>query len=132
MGIGRLLACVAETHHDGHGLCWPAEVAPYQVHLVVLSGGDEEIVRQGDALYASLQKSGIEVLYDDRDASGGVKFNDADLVGLPLRLTLGRRSLQEGGVELKRRDGEDRDIVGVAEAVEAALGLFSDLRHPRR
>lgn len=72
------------------------------------------------------------MLYDDREASGGVKFNDADLIGLSLRLTLGRRSLQEGGVELKRRDREDRLTVGVAEAVEAALGVVSDLRHLRR
>jgi prolyl-tRNA synthetase len=132
IGIGRLLACIAETHHDEHGLSWPVEVAPYQVHLVVLSGGDEEIARRGDDLYASLHKAGIEVLYDDREASGGVKFNDADLIGLPLRLTLGRRSLQQGGIELKRRDREDRHVVGVAEAVEAALGVVSDLQHLRR
>ncbi len=132
MGIGRLLACVAETHHDEHGLCWPAEVAPYQIHLVVLSGGEEEIARRGDDLYTSLHEGGIEVLYDDRDASGGVKFNDADLIGLPVRLTLGRRSLQAGGVELKRRDQEERHIVKVGDIVKAALEALEDLQSRRR
>ncbi len=125
IGIGRLLACVAETHHDERGLRWPVEVAPYQVHLVVLSGGDQEIARQGDELYASLRESGIDVLYDDRDASGGVKFNDADLIGLPLRLTLGRRSLQEGGVELKRRDRDDRHILELENTVDSVISAIS-------
>jgi prolyl-tRNA synthetase len=125
LGIGRLLACIAETHHDERGLCWPAEVAPYQVHLVVLSGGDDEVARQGEDLYASLRDGGIEVLYDDREASSGVKFNDADLIGLPLRLTLGRRSLQEGGVELKRRDSEDRHIVAIDDAPDSVIAAIS-------
>jgi len=128
IGIGRLLACIAETHRDERGLRLPVEVAPYQVQLVVLSGGDDEIARQGDDLYASLRDAGIEVLYDDRAVSGGVKFNDADLIGLPLRLTLGRRSLQDGGIELKRRDREDRQIFGLGQAVEAALGLLKRRR----
>ncbi|MGD2216191.1 MAG: proline--tRNA ligase [Gemmatimonadales bacterium] len=124
IGIGRLLACVAETHHDEHGLRWPVEVAPYQVQLVVLSGGDTEIARQGEDLYSSLCQARVEVLYDDREVSGGVKFNDADLIGLPLRLTLGRRSLQEGGVELKRRDREERQIVGIAGALDSVTSVI--------
>jgi prolyl-tRNA synthetase len=125
IGIGRLLACIAETHRDERGLRLPVEVAPYQVQLIVLTGGDEEIARQGDDLYASLRGAGIEVLYDNREASGGVKFNDADLIGLPLRLTLGRRSLQEGGIELKRRDRQDRHIVDIADAVGSVVSAMS-------
>jgi prolyl-tRNA synthetase len=125
IGIGRLLACIAETHHDERGLRLPVEVAPYHVHLVVLTGGDDEIARRGDVLYASLREAGIEVLCDDREASGGVKFNDADLIGLPLRLTLGRRSLQEGGVELKRRDREERHTVDLKDTVDSVISAIS-------
>jgi prolyl-tRNA synthetase len=125
IGIGRLLACIAETHHDERGLRLPVKVAPYHVHLVVLTGGDDEIARRGDVLYASLREAGIEVLCDDREASGGVKFNDADLIGLPLRLTLGRRSLQEGGVELKRRDREERHTVDLKDAVDSVISAIS-------
>ncbi|MCL5429398.1 MAG: His/Gly/Thr/Pro-type tRNA ligase C-terminal domain-containing protein, partial [Chloroflexi bacterium] len=107
IGSGRLLACVAEEHHDDKGLLWPMSVAPYDVHLVALRGGDNE----SENLYASLQAAGHEVLYDDREETPGVKFNDADLIGLPIRLTVSERSLKEGGVELKlRRETEKRTL----------------------
>jgi prolyl-tRNA synthetase len=99
IGVGRLLACIAEEHNDERGLIWPITVAPYQVHLVTLKGGEEA----ADSLYTTLKGNGIEVLYDDRDESPGVKFNDADLIGIPIRLTISKRSLQQGGVELKFR-----------------------------
>ena len=99
IGVGRLLACIAEEHNDERGLIWPITVAPYQVHLLTLKGGEEA----ADSLYTTLKSNGIEVLYDDRDESPGVKFNDADLIGIPIRLTVSKRSLQQGGVELKFR-----------------------------
>ena len=103
IGVTRLLACLAEHHQDAAGLCWPVAVAPYQVHLLALRGGEETAV----ALYQELQQAGMEVLLDDRDERPGVKFNDADLIGLPLRLTVSQRSLAAGGVEVKgRADGE--------------------------
>jgi len=105
IGSGRLLACVAEQHHDDHGLIWPISVAPYQVHLVRLAGrADDETRATADRLYTDLQAAGVEVLYDDRDETPGVKFNDADLIGLPIRLTISERSRQQNGVEFKRRD----------------------------
>jgi prolyl-tRNA synthetase len=107
IGSGRLLACVAEEHHDEHGLTWPISVAPYQVHLVSLTGGEKE----ASQLYAQLLAEGVEVLYDDRDETPGVKFNDADLIGLPLRLTVSSRSLKQGGVEFKRRTSAERTVV---------------------
>jgi prolyl-tRNA synthetase len=117
IGIGRTLACIAETHHDEYGLLWPISVAPYQVHLTALLRDKSGVVEVADRLYADLQAAGVEVLYDDREASPGVKFNDADLIGLPLRLTVGARGLKKGGVELKRRDRQERVLVPVAEAV---------------
>lgn len=107
IGSGRLLACIAEEHHDEHGLRLPITVAPYQVHIVALKGGEKEAAE----LYAQLRSAGVEVLLDDREATPGVKFNDADLIGLPLRVTLGERSLKQGGAELKRRAGEERVVV---------------------
>ena len=88
-------------------------VAPYQVYLIQMPGAEAE----AEALYAALNEAGIEVLFDDRDETAGVKFNDADLLGIPIRLTLGKRSLKEGGVELKRRDRDEKIIVPLADVV---------------
>ena len=113
IGAGRLLACIVEAHHDDKGLIWPMSVAPYQVYLIQMPGAEAE----AEALYAALNEVGIEVLFDDRDETAGVKFNDADLLGIPIRLTLGKRSLKEGGVEFKRRDHDEKEIVPLADVV---------------
>ncbi|HEX6386301.1 MAG TPA: proline--tRNA ligase, partial [Anaerolineae bacterium] len=113
IGLGRLLACVAEHHHDEQGLVWPITVAPYQVHLVALRGGEEA----AESLYSQLQVAGIEILYDDRDESPGVKFNDADLIGVPIRLTVSRRSLAESGVEVRLRHKPEGTVVPLPEVV---------------
>jgi prolyl-tRNA synthetase len=126
IGVGRLLACIAEEHHDEHGLIWPITVAPYHVHLVLLPGGEAEA--QAARLYDELQAAGMEVLYDDRDERAGVKFNDADLIGLPLRLTVSERSLRQGGAELKRRTSKDSRIAPLGEAAEEARLEIRDLR----
>ena len=103
IGIGRLLACVAEEYNDEGGLKMPISVAPYQVHLVSLIK-DTELA---DSIYDKLIAEGIEVLYDDRKESAGVKFADADLIGVPLRITLGNKSIKEGKVEVRiRSNGE--------------------------
>ena len=116
IGVGRLLACVAEEHHDDHGLIWPVTIAPYQVHLVLLRGkGDPKTEEIAKKLYVNLQAAGIEVLFDDRDESPGVKFNDADLIGLPVRITVSERAIIQGGVELKLRHKEDKSIVPLEE-----------------
>ena len=121
IGVGRLLACVAEEYHDGRGLMWPITVAPFQIHLVALKGGEEV----ADNLYSTLERNGFEVLYDDRDESPGVKFADADLIGIPIRLAASGRSISRGGVELKRRDQESLEIVTEADLVER---LNSEIR----
>ncbi len=114
IGVGRLLATVAETRHDPQGLIWPASIAPFQVHLVLLPKKAPQAVDAADRLYAELTAAGFEVLYDDREEpSPGVKFADADLIGLPLRITVSARSLEQGGVELKRRDQDERRIAAL-------------------
>lgn len=117
IGLERLLACIAEEHHDENGLRWPITVAPYHVHLVGLFSNSREIRNTAEELYDRLQAEGIEVLLDDRDEPAGVKFKDADLIGLPLRLTVSERSLQGGGVELKRRYSQERTIVALEEVI---------------
>jgi len=117
IGIGRLLACVAELHHDDYGLIWPITVAPYPVHLLTLGPADSEATAVAERLYAKLQAAGIDVLFDDRDRSPGVKFNDADLIGLPLRVTVAARGLKQQSVELKRRDQKDRELIPLADII---------------
>ncbi|MBA4379659.1 MAG: proline--tRNA ligase, partial [Anaerolinea sp.] len=125
IGVGRLLACIAEQHNDEHGLIWPMTVAPYHVHLVLLRGkGTPQAEETADKLYADLQAAGIEVLYDDREESPGVKFNDADLIGCPVRITVSERALSAGGVELKLRHHSDKVIVPLDETVS---GLRSEI-----
>jgi prolyl-tRNA synthetase len=111
IGVGRLMAAIVEEHHDDYGIVWPASVAPYAVHMVVLAK-EGEVFEKAQSLYKSLSAAGIDVLYDDRpDLSAGVKFNDADLIGCPLRITVSKRSLKNGGVEVKRRNERDREII---------------------
>jgi prolyl-tRNA synthetase len=101
-------------------LIWPAAVAPCAVHLVALAGRDGDATAQADALYEALRAAGIETLYDDRAESPGVKFADADLIGLPLRITIAPRSLAAGGVEFKRRDRADKILVPLEAAIAHA------------
>ncbi len=127
IGIGRLLACVAEMHHDDYGLIWPITVAPYPVHLLTLGPADSEATAVAERLYAELQAAGIDVLFDDRDRSPGVKFNDADLIGLPLRVTVAARGLQQQSVELKRRDRKDREMIPLTDIIPTLKARIAEL-----
>ena len=127
IGVGRLLACVAEEHHDDKGLIWPVSIAPFPVHIVVLPGKTMDVTPVVEALEQSLRQAGIEALVDDRGDSAGVKFNDADLIGLPLRVTVSERALKNGGFELKLRSGGESWIVPVEEAVSVIQKTLSGL-----
>jgi prolyl-tRNA synthetase len=122
IGLGRLLACIAEEHHDENGLIWPISVAPYHVYIVTDRAGE-----LADGLYDTLVSAGVEVLYDDRRESLGAKFKDADLIGVPIRLTLTPRSLENGGVEIKARHSSESYVVPIEEAVAAVRKEISDL-----
>jgi prolyl-tRNA synthetase len=130
IGTGRLLACVAELHHDVAGLVWPITIAPYQVHLVVLIGkGDSNTVEIAESLYADLQEARIEVLYDDRLESPGVKFNDADLIGIPIRLTVSERAIKSGGIEFKRRDLDERIVISGSDIIARVQAEIANLEN---
>lgn len=128
IGVGRLLACSAEENHDDKGLMLPITIAPYHVHLV----GMGKMEKEADQVYEQLAAASLEVLYDDRDESAGVKFNDADLIGLPIRLTVGARAWKEGGVEMKLRHQDDRTVIPLANLVNAVQvqidALFAEVQ----
>jgi prolyl-tRNA synthetase len=105
IGITRTVAAAIEQHHDEKGIRWPFSIAPLHVHLVAIAGRDPEPARRAEELYNSLVNRGVEVLFDDRDERPGVKFADADLIGLPLRLVVGERGLKRGVVELQGDSG---------------------------
>ncbi len=124
LGLSRLLAAIIEYNHDDKGIIWPVSVAPYHVYICVLSREGSEVPKVAEKLYTDLQASGIEVLFDDREESPGVKFNDADLIGMPFRVTVSPRTLQKDSVELKKRSEKESEIMPLGEIVERLKGLI--------
>lgn len=114
IGLGRLLASIVEANHDEDGIIWPPAVAPYQIHLMHIGKGDE-VREQSETLYANLRAQGYEVLYDDRQESPGVKFKEADLLGMPVRFTISQRTLETNSVEVKRRAEQEKHLVRLEE-----------------
>ena len=140
IGSGRLMASVAEEHHDEYGLIWPISVAPYAVHLIILQKkekhqdqnegekvDDNDPLDVAEGLFAQFQSAGIEILFDDRDQRPGVKFNDADLIGIPIRLTVSDRSLQAGGIEFKQRDQKEKTIIPIDKIVSHVEATIAEL-----
>jgi len=118
IGSGRLAATVVEQHHDERGIDWPVSIAPFQVTLLSLGGGNDPGPSEAaERLYAELTKAGIDTLYDDRADRAGVKFNDADLIGCPLRLSISARTLAKGEVEMKGRTESEATFVPLADVV---------------
>jgi prolyl-tRNA synthetase len=123
IGLGRAMACVVEDHHDEKGIVWPREVAPYRAHLVAIGAARAPAVSEAaEALYARLTDEGVPVLYDDRDESPGVKFTDAELLGMPTIVTVSPRSLAAGGVEVTDRASGDRSVRPIDELVAELTG----------
>jgi prolyl-tRNA synthetase len=128
LGVGRTVAAAVEQNHDEKGIVWPLPLAPYEVVLVVLNADKPAVVEAAEKLYAELKEAGIDVLFDDRPERPGVKFNDMDLIGFPVRVVLGGRGLEAGEVELSlRRDGEKRPTP-IVEMVPAVKTLLEELR----
>lgn len=127
IGVSRLIATIVEQHHDEHGIRWPPAVAPYQLHLVAI-GGDSSVEAVVTDVERRLEAAGIEVLVDDRDERPGVKFKDADLIGVPLRVTIGGKSLKSGHVELKARSEPDPKQVELLPVETAAERLIERVR----
>lgn len=114
IGTSRLVGAIVETFHDEKGIIWPESVAPYKVHIVSL-GNDETVKQEAEKLYNELLSKGVEVLFDDRDASAGAKLADADLIGVPWRIVVSKKTLAEGSVELKERNKSEAEMVKLNE-----------------
>lgn len=126
IGLERLMAAVIEQHHDEYGIIWPASVAPFEVHLLTL-GRSDAVHERGTALYEELRASGLDILLDDRRERAGVKFNDADLIGAPLRLTLSERTLEAGEIEYKWRHAGERDRLPIEGLVDQLRAMLDEL-----
>ena len=125
IGVSRTLQAIVEQSNDEHGIIWPAAVAPCQVALLILDTDVPEVVAQAEALGDELERLGIDVFVDDRAERPGVKFKDADLIGLPIRVVAGAKGLAKGGFEIRRRTERDSAIVPPAEAAQAIAGMLS-------
>ncbi len=123
IGVDRLLGTIIEANHDERGIIWPAEIAPFAVHLVALNIDKPDVSRQAHILYDELLLRGISVLFDDREESPGVKFADADLLGMPLRVTVSPRTLESASIELKRRSEKETTLIPVEEALERVVEM---------
>ncbi len=128
IGIGRAVQTIIETNRDDKGIRWPMAVAPFQIHLVPLFSKDGSVMKEADLLRKELEFMGLEVLYDDREESAGVKFADADLIGIPYRLTVSSRTMKENAVEVKRRTEDAATLVPRAEIVAKMRELVGDRR----
>jgi prolyl-tRNA synthetase len=123
IGVGRLLAAAIEQNHDEKGIVWPLAIAPFQVHLCALRMEELVVLEAVEKLYQDLIDSGLEVLFDDRNESAGIKFNDADLIGIPLRITVSPRTLQKQSVEVKWRSEKEAELVPLDGIIKKIKGM---------
>jgi len=121
LDLGRILAAVAESHHDEYGLLWPPAITPYDIHLVWLPSKKVDTRSEAEDIYLNLTSTGFTLLFDDRDERAGVKFNDADLIGCPVRITVGERALEEDSVEIKLRNSKDKELIELDEIANYIL-----------
>ena len=128
IGINRIIAAIIETCHDANGIIWPMTLAPYEVLLSPVKVTDPATKEATERLYDDLTAAGIEVLLDDRDVRAGVKFKDADLIGIPLRVVIGERGLKDGKLEIKWRWGQQADLIDVAGASQTIADFVIDER----
>jgi len=126
IGVSRILAATIEQSNDENGIIWPVALAPYQVSIVPVNYDDEQTKKIADDIYSKLTAAGVEVILDDRPERAGIKFKDADLIGIPFRITIGEKNLKDGKVELKaRRDGQkDSKLIAVDAVIDETLKLL--------
>jgi len=128
LGIGRTVAAAIEQNHDQDGIVWPLPLAPFAVLLIALNPQDEAVVAAAGALYTALERAGVEVLFDDRPERPGVKFKDADLTGIPIRVVVGKRGLAEGKVELSLRQDRIKNLIDRTDAADHIQALLAEQR----
>ncbi|MFQ5454220.1 MAG: His/Gly/Thr/Pro-type tRNA ligase C-terminal domain-containing protein, partial [Candidatus Zixiibacteriota bacterium] len=127
IGITRTPQAVLEKYNDEKGIIWPKNIAPYLVELIPLNMDSEALVQASENIYKSLTDSGYEVLYDDRHERPGVKFNDADLIGIPIRITVGDKSLKQGKIEIKARKDKEIRLINIDEVMDTVKEIAKSL-----
>ncbi len=125
IGVSRLIAAIIETHHDSLGIVWPKEVAPFAVEILPLKTEEDQIMSLAHYYYHELKKSGLDVLLDDRPESPGKKFNDADLIGIPYRIIIGKKTLTDGTVEIKNRKTQQVIMVNKDQVIDKLFSLWN-------
>ncbi len=130
IGVNRILASAIEILHDENGCVLPASIAPFEIEVLLLNSDSEAVVAKAEQIYSELKEAGADVLMDDRKARPGVKFKDADLIGIPLRIVVGDRGLADGNVEIKRRTDAKPALIEADKAVTEALKILDELYQP--
>jgi prolyl-tRNA synthetase len=128
IGINRIFASAIELGNDKNGIIWPISIAPCEVIITSVNQDDEKVAQVAEDIYEQLLGQGIDVLLDDRPMRGGVKFKDADLIGIPVRMTVGQRSLADGNVEVKLRSESENSSVRVEDATAKVIELVNELK----
>ena len=126
IGVGRALASVCEQSHDKWGPVWPLAISPYHIHIAGLNRNKEGVAEKADELYEKLTAAGLEVIYDDRNVKAGFAFNDADLIGVPYRAIVSPKTLEQGKVEFKSRDGEIKELIDVDTAADYLIKFVKE------
>ena len=127
IGVGRLLAAIIEENHDDRGIIFPASIAPYQVHVVGLNLSSEDVATTANEIYKQLWSEGVETLFDDRpDAAAGVKLNDADLLGLPIRVVVSPRNIKNKMVEIKSRQETEPHLIPITSLISHIKTILSN------
>jgi prolyl-tRNA synthetase len=126
------MASAIELYNDKYGIVWPISIAPFEVLITPVNQDDEAVSAAAEKIYAELTEAGVEVLIDDRDLRGGVKFKDADLIGIPIRVTVGKKSVAEGNVEVKLRTESESQKTPIEQAPRTVIELIESLKAPLR
>ncbi len=124
IGLARIMAAVVEESHDEKGIVWPAAIAPFDVHMVVIGDAESPQIDIANTIAASLDARGLRVLVDDRDMGPGARFADAELIGIPVRVTVGKRTASDGTADVQVRRGREQNAVAVTDVAEAVLAAL--------
>lgn len=127
IGINRIIASAIEARHDRFGIIFPVSIAPFEVIITSVNAKDEEVTKISEKIYQKLKGNGVDVLLDDRAVRAGVKFKDADLIGIPLRVTVGKKALADGNVEIKLRSEQQSQEISIETAADKVIEMIEQL-----
>ncbi|MCX5694056.1 MAG: His/Gly/Thr/Pro-type tRNA ligase C-terminal domain-containing protein, partial [Candidatus Omnitrophica bacterium] len=125
IGVSRLISAIIEQNNDADGIIWPQEVSPFEIMILPLDTTNQELMQAANSLYQELKNSGLDVLFDDRNERAGVKFKDADLIGVPLSIVIGKKSIEENNIELRIRKDKSTQLIPKEDIVKIIKKLVA-------